>query len=64
VATQKPLLSRLKAKNRLIYIKDIPKIIAEKDLNKVIFLDEATMQRGHGSRREYYRSRGNSRVRP
>jgi hypothetical protein len=62
VATKKPIINRDSAKKRLIYVKDIPKVIEEKNLNKVIFLDEAAIQRGHGSRRQYYRKKGNSRV--
>ena len=31
-------------------------------LNKIIFSDKTAIQRGHGSRREYYRRKGNNKV--
>ena len=53
--------NREKARNRLILAKEQEKL-KNINLNKIIFTDESAIQRGHGSRREYYRKRGNNKT--
>jgi len=61
ISKKKRLLNEKKAENRDIYAKEQLK---EKDLglNKVIFSDKYSIQRGHGSRAEYHRKRRNKKL--
>jgi transposase len=61
-ATKKPLLNKEKAYNRLLYAKEKAKNLENIDFSKVIFSNKSAIQRGHGSRGEYYRKKGNSKV--
>ena len=62
VATKKQILNAKKAKNRNTYAKNELKK-KEINFNKVIFLDECSIQRGHGSRAEYIRKKRNKKLR-
>jgi transposase len=61
-SSKKPIINKENAKKRLIYAKEQDKNIKKINLNKIIFSDESAIQRGHGSRTEYYRKRGNNKV--
>jgi transposase len=61
-AKKKQLLNDFKARNRLLYAKETLKNIKNINFNKIVFSDESAIQRGHGSRTEYYRKRRNNRV--
>ena len=60
IATKKPLVLAKSAKLRLKYAKEQLKKLEKKEINlkKIIFLDESSIQRGHGARQEYYRKFG------
>ena len=60
IATKTPIISKQSAKLRLIYAKELPKKLEEKEINlkKIIFLDKSAIERGHGARQEYYRKIG------
>jgi len=61
ISTKKRLLNDKKAKTRDIFAKERLKK-KELNLNKVIFSDECSIQRGHGSRAEYFRKRRNKKL--
>ena len=61
IATKKPYINALNAKLRLKYAKEALKN-KNITLNKIIFSNESSIQRGHGARPEYYRKRGKIRV--
>lgn len=54
IASKKAYISKKAASTRLKYAKEMLKK-KDIDLRKVIFSDESAIQRGHGSRPEYYR---------
>jgi hypothetical protein len=60
IATKKPLLNKKKAADRLLNAREKDENIRRINLSKIVFLDKAAIQRGHGSQREYYRKRGNN----
>ena len=62
VATKKALLNKEKAKKRLNYSKENNKNIKKINLNKIVFSDEAAIERGKGGRKEYYRKKRNNKV--
>jgi AraC-like DNA-binding protein len=62
VASKKAYINSKNATLRLKYAKTQLKNIKNIDLRKVIFSDESAIQRGHGSRREYYRKLSNIRA--
>ena len=62
IASKKALLNKDKAKKRLCYAKDNNRNIKKINLNKIVFSDEAAIERGKGGRREYYRKRQKNRV--
>lgn len=59
VSTKKALLNKKKALNRLNFVKEAIRNFINIALEKVIFLDESTIQRRHSSRKEYYRKKKN-----
>jgi len=61
ISIKKRLLNAKKAKTRDIYAKKQLKY-KEINLKKIIFLDECSIQRGHGSRAEYFRKKRNKRL--
>jgi len=60
IASKKPYINAKNAKIRVSYAKEALKSYKNKEilLNKVVFSDESTIQRGHGARPEYSRSKG------
>jgi transposase len=62
ISSKKPIINRENAKKRLIYAKENIKLIKNINFSKIIFSDESAIQRGHGSRPQYYRKRGNNKV--
>jgi transposase len=62
ISSKKPIITKERAKKRLIYAKEQLKNIKNINLNRIIFSDESAIQRGHGARQEYYRKRSNKKV--
>src|SRR6185369_11386832 len=60
VASEKPYINAKNAKLRVKYCKEALKSYQEKGikLNKIVFSDESTIERGHGARPEYARIKG------
>jgi len=60
VASKKPYINAKNAKLRVKYCKEALKSYKEKGikLNKIVFSDESTIERGHGARPEYARTKG------
>ena len=63
-AKKKQLLNQEKALLRKRYVKKTIKILKYIHFNKVIFLDESSIQRRHGARQEYVRKRRNKKTGP
>jgi len=62
IAKKKQLLNAFKAKNRLLYAKEAIKELENINFSKIVFSDESSIQRGHGSRSEYIRKRQKKRT--
>ena len=62
VASKKALLNKDKAKKRLSFSKESNRNIKKINLKKIVFSDEAAIERGKGGRKEYYRKMRNNRV--
>jgi transposase len=60
IASKKPYISAKNAKLRVKYCKEALKSYKEKGIkvNKIVFSDESTIERGHGARPEYARTKG------
>lgn len=63
-SSKKPYLNKEKARNRLNYSKEQDKNIKNINFRKVMFSDEATVERGKGARAETYRKRRNEKAGP
>ena len=59
---KKPYLSKKAKKERYLYAKKQLKNIKKINFYKIIFSDESAIERGHGSRQEYYRKKGNCKL--
>jgi hypothetical protein len=60
ICSKKSTLNASRARERLAYAKRQLKELSNIDFKKIIFSDECGVERGHGSRSEYTRKRGNS----
>ena len=59
---KKPYLSKKAKKERNLYAKKQLKNIKNINFYKIIFSDESAIERGHGSRQEYYRKKRNCKL--
>ena len=59
---KKPYLSKKAKKERYLYAKKQLKNIKKINFYKIIFSDESAIERGHGSRQEYYRKKRNCKL--
>ena len=59
---KKPYLKKKDKKERYLYAKKQLKNIKKINFYKIIFSDESAIERGHGSRQEYYRKKRNCKL--
>ena len=64
ICSKKQILTKERAKNRLVYAKNRLKELSNIDFTKIIFSDESGIERGHGSRVEFSRNRPKYRQNP
>ena len=57
IYSKKQILTKERAKNRLVYTKNRLKELSNINFTKIIFLDKSSIERGQGSRVEFSRNR-------